>query len=157
MSEARQRRTKCIGAIPLQAVTLSSTVAFNKDAFPNSLRPPANHSFSLPQQARLSCVGRQAQFRLSFACGQKLRSSKSHRAKMDRRFGTLYGAALALITLAFARGACTDVERNVVAPAQYSKWFLRPTGAFIAACFDLQPLLQRRPDQSTAQPLWLIP
>jgi hypothetical protein len=53
-------------AIPLQAVTLSSTVAFNKDAFLNSLRPPANHSFSLPQQARLSCVSRQAQFRLSF-------------------------------------------------------------------------------------------
>ena len=68
-------------------------------------------------------------------CGRKQRSSLSHRAQLDLRFGTFQsGRALALRTLASTRdipiGASTGpatldrrCQANVVAPAQYSKWF----------------------------------
>ena len=74
----------------------------------------ANRSFSLPRQAQFCCVSGQAQYRLSFACGRKQRSSVGHRAQLDRRFGTFSsGAALAVRTLTFTRrndGACADVQ-----------------------------------------------
>jgi len=68
-------------------------------------------------------------------CGRKQRSSFSHRAQLDLRFGTFHsGRALALRTLASTRNIPSGVstgpatldrccERNVVAPGQYSKWF----------------------------------
>jgi hypothetical protein len=52
----------------LQFVSMASTFAFSKDAFPTAGdHPPANPSSSLPKQAQFSCVNRQAQIRLSFA------------------------------------------------------------------------------------------
>jgi hypothetical protein len=46
----------------LQFVSMASTVAFSKDAFPTRRQSsPANPSFGLPKQAQFSCVSRQAQ------------------------------------------------------------------------------------------------
>lgn len=63
-------------------------------------------------------------------CGRKQRSSFSHRAQFDLRFGTFHsGRALVLRTLASIRICLrsqqpwTDVDRNVVAPGEYSKCF----------------------------------
>ena len=74
-------------------------------------------------------------------CGRKQRSSLSHRAQLDLRFGTFHsGRALALRTLASTRLVYTHIhivygvstgpatldrccKRKVVAPGEYSKWF----------------------------------
>jgi hypothetical protein len=77
-------------------VSMASTVAFSKDAFPTAGSLPANPSFSLPKQAQISCVSRQAQFRLSFA----LRSLAARRSQGIALHWTcvlepLTGAALA--------------------------------------------------------------
>jgi hypothetical protein len=68
-------------------------------------------------------------------CGREQRSSNSHRAQVDLRFGTFHsGRALALRTLASTRNIPFGVStgpatldrccsRNVVAPGEYSKWF----------------------------------
>jgi hypothetical protein len=79
----------------LQFVSMASTVALSKDAFPTRQRAsPANPSSSLPKQAHFSCVSRQAQFRLSFAL-RSLAARRSQgfyyqgfRARLDLRFGT---------------------------------------------------------------------
>jgi hypothetical protein len=82
-------------------------------------------------------------------CGRKQRSSLSHRAQLDLRFGTFHsGRALALRTLASTRhipkgylpGVSTGPAtldrccgRNVVAPGEYSKWFFRALSGHFAA------------------------
>jgi hypothetical protein len=82
-------------------------------------------------------------------CGQKQRSSLSHRAQLDLRFGTFHsGRALALRTLASTRdnpkgylpGISTGpatLDRccgpNVVAPGEYSKGFFRALSGQFAA------------------------
>ena len=61
-------------------------------------------------------------------CGRKRRSSHSHRARFDPRFGTFHPARLAGKTLKFARfvsGLHRCCGRNVVGPSEYSKRFLR--------------------------------
>jgi hypothetical protein len=76
-------------------------------------------------------------------CGRKQRSSLSHRAQLDLRFGTFHsGRALALRTLAYTRNIPSGLstgpatldrccERNVVAPGEYSKGFLcTPMGLY---------------------------
>src|ERR1700692_1862896 len=75
-------------------------------------------------------------------CGQEQRSSFSHRAQLDLRFGTFHsGRALTLRTLGtfhnipmgYLRGQqpWTDVGRNVVAPGEYSKrFFCIPIGLY---------------------------
>jgi hypothetical protein len=59
-------RTRAFGAPNHDAVPFPAdfvNVAFNKDAFPTRQpRLPANQSFSLPKQARFSCVSLQAQY-----------------------------------------------------------------------------------------------
>jgi hypothetical protein len=72
-------------------------------------------------------------------CGRKQRSSFSHRAQLDLRFGTFHsGRALVLRTLAFTRsiyGGPATLDRccrwNVVAPGEYSKgFFCIPIGLY---------------------------
>jgi hypothetical protein len=101
-------------------------------------------------------------------CGPKQRSSLSHRAQLDLRFGTFHsGRALALRTLASTRLVYTRIlyrvfstgcifygvstgpatldrccERNVVAPGEYSKWFFcTPIGLYEGA---FRPATARR-------------
>jgi hypothetical protein len=103
MSVVRQSRTECINsdAAPNPDVVVNRRVPQRR--VPHRLRvPPANQSFSLPQQALLSCVSRQAQFRLSFT----LRSEAAQLWELSRWNGPSFwnpspGAALALRTPAF--------------------------------------------------------
>ena len=81
-------------------------VAVNKDAFPtgpacsqpHQIIPPAKTSTGFEREFSSAISG----FRS--LCGRKRRSSQSHRALLDLRFGTFHsGRALALRTLAFTR------------------------------------------------------
>jgi hypothetical protein len=63
----RRAHTTHLVLMQVQFVSIASTVAFSKDAFPTAGILPANPSSSLPKQAQFSGVSRQAQFRLSFA------------------------------------------------------------------------------------------
>jgi hypothetical protein len=77
----------------LQVMSMASTVAFSKDAFPTRRRySPANPSSCLPKQAQFSCVNVQAQLsRLSSAL-RSLAAQAAYglRAQPDLRFGTYY-------------------------------------------------------------------
>ena len=62
----------------------------------------------------------------------------------------LPGAALAgerWLSSVLLRGLRRCRARNVVAPGQYSKWFLGDSRAFIAAIFVLKPPVERPPGQ----------
>jgi hypothetical protein len=81
--------------MPLQFVSMASTVAFSKDAFPTRQRsPPANPSSSLPKQAHFSGVSRQAQSGFRSLCGHQRRgapkalTNQGFRARLDLRSGT---------------------------------------------------------------------
>jgi hypothetical protein len=82
----------------VQFVSMASTVALSKDAFPTRRQSsPANPSFGLPKQAQFSCVNRQAQIRLSFALRSlAARRFQGFRARLDLRFGTFNPARLSL-------------------------------------------------------------
>jgi hypothetical protein len=94
-------------------MTNSSTVAFNKDAFPIA-DAVGDSSFSLPIQALYSCVGVQAQYQ-AFV---RLRSSEAAQLfiaiALDRTcvLEPSTGATLILTRVGFHPyhyGACTDV------------------------------------------------
>jgi hypothetical protein len=76
-------------------------VAVSKDAFPQQSSVHAaggTKSFSLPKQAKVSCVSFQAQYQafVHFAVGSGA-AFKSHRAQVDLRSGTFHpGRALSL-------------------------------------------------------------
>ena len=144
-------------AMQFNSTQISPTVAINKDAFPNSPPDPEGRikSIHLPTQAQVSRVSFWTQISgFRSLCGRKQRSSFSHRAQVDLRFGTFQsGRALALRTLASTRdipirvstGPATLDRRcqtNVVAPAEYSKWFF----CILMGLYDgfLRPATARR-------------
>src|ERR1700761_8574098 len=73
-----------------QIMSMASTVAYSKDAFPTRRRiSPANPSSRLSKQAHFFGVSRQAQFRLSSALRSLVaRAPCGLRAQPDLRFGT---------------------------------------------------------------------
>ncbi len=101
------RHAPCVHrvSVPSQVMTITSTVAFNKDAFP-SANAVGELSFSLSIQALCSCVGLQAQYQ-AFV---RLRPSEAAPAlyKPSRSTGPAFwnllpGEALTLRELAVAR------------------------------------------------------
>jgi hypothetical protein len=94
-------------AVPFNSRQVLPYAAANKDALPTGPADAAGRikSFRLPKQAQVSRVSFQAQYQAFVrSCGRKRRSSQSHRAQLDLRFGTFHsGRALALRTLAFTR------------------------------------------------------
>ena len=131
--------------------SISPTIAFNKDAFPNRRRTFARRtkSFSLPKPAQSSCVtaSRDQLLRKSSSaisgfrslCGQEQHSS-SYCAQFDLRFGTFHSAGSrfensGLHPLLPTGPATLDrcCGRNVVAPGEYSKgFFCVPKGLYRA-------------------------
>ena len=76
----------------IESCRCTSTVAFNKDAFPTRQHSsPANPFILLVEtsQGQLCCVSLQAQYQafVHFAVGE--RRSSSHRAQQDLRLGTV--------------------------------------------------------------------
>ena len=130
--------------------SISPTIAFNKDAFPNrrhSRRP--DQIISQPKQAQKPCETRacpskscvtasrdcflrkssSAKSGFRSLCGREQHSS-SYCARLDLRFGTFHSAGSrfensGLHPLLPTGPATLDrcCGRNVVAPGEYSKWF----------------------------------
>src|ERR1700749_3131425 len=109
---------------------MSSTVALNKNAFPTRQHMPAN----LFNSAQFSCVSLQAQIRLSFTLRSRAAQlNQPSRSTRPAFWNLSTGVALAL------ENRCSDplyagvlhrcCERNVVAPDDYSKRFLRSNRA----------------------------
>jgi len=129
--------------------SISPTIAFNKDAFPNRRRTFARRtkSFSLPKPAQSSCVtaSRDQLLRKSSSaisgfrslCGRE-QHSPSYCARLDLRFGTFHSAGSrfensGLHPLLPTGPATLDrcCGRNVVAPGEYSKgFFCVPIGLY---------------------------
>jgi hypothetical protein len=81
-------------AAQLKSTQILPYVAVSKDAFPQQSSVHAaggTKSFSLPKQAKISCVSFQAQYQafVHFAVGSGA-ALKSHRAQVDLRSGTFH-------------------------------------------------------------------
>src|SRR5215475_4909644 len=111
-------------------MTMLPTVAFNEDASPADAIA-GECSFSLPIQALLCCVGVQAQYQAFVrCCGPRKRRSFLSAIALNR-FCVLEpiircGSRFERPGLPPYRYGCLHRcrARNVVAPGQYSKWFL---------------------------------
>ena len=131
--------------------SISPTIAFSKDAFPNRLRTFVRRTklFSVPKPAYSSCVtaSRKQLLRKSSSAISGFRSlygreqhSSSYCAQFDLRFGTFHSVGSrfensGLYPLIATGPATLDrcCERNVVAPGQYSKgFFCVPKGLYPA-------------------------
>jgi hypothetical protein len=103
----------CAIELQFKSTQISSYVAVNKDAFPNSPADGAGciKSFRLPKQAQVSSVIFQAQYQafVRFAVGSSA-AFLSHRAQKDLRLGTLHSgrAGSRLRTLASVRISLRD-------------------------------------------------
>ena len=98
--------------------------------------PPAGLIAGEPVQLSVVFLRKSSSAKSGFRslCGHERRSSISHRAQFDQRFGTFQPAWLSLSRTAVPTrsmpGSCTGVMgRNVVAPGGYSKRFLRSNSA----------------------------
>ncbi len=131
--------------------SMSPTLAFSKDAFPNQRRTFARRikSFSLPKPAEPSCMtaSRDWLLRKSSSAKSGFRSlygreqhSSSYCARFDLRLEPFTRRALVsrnsgLIRMILRGPATLDrcCERNVVAPGEYSKgFFCVPKGLYRA-------------------------
>src|SRR6266478_925131 len=120
-------------AAQLKSTQILPYVAVSKDAFPQQSSAHAaggTKSFSLPKQAKVSCVSFQAQYQafVHFAVGSGA-AFKSHRAQVDLRSGTFHSGRASRFEklwpspVASTGPATLDrcCRRNVVAPGEYSK------------------------------------
>ena len=118
-------------SVPFQPSPMLPTVALNKNAFPTRRHDCRRTSFN---SAQFSCVGLQAQIWLSFALRSRAaQPNQPSRSTRPAFWNLSTGVALA------TENRCSDplyagvlnrcYERNVVAPAGYSKRFLRSNRA----------------------------